>query len=362
MKAGGYITHLGFSILLIGFIFSSTFGSFEKLTISEGGPESALGYEIKFTGTAQTAPKEETAYFELNKDDNTIHASSISKEVRRGDQLQYVRTPHITKFFSHDLYLSLENLADPAPDDVRPFELHTGEAKRVFSKTVIFEGYDSEKQARRLAQAQPTIFQLAKGESYNLDDAVITFEAFEMGEHQEGMSEGIGARLKVDYNGRIATIIPTYIPTQGAAFVSEPVKLPSGGFIKLMKIMADAGAVRFSFSPTKEPPDIDVGAIVKVVSGPDTLSVMPIYNPSQGHGEKSMVMLPDGSNLFFVDLQAAENLAHFVLEPATMPLLASIAISTKPMINLVWIGFLIMLAGAVIAVFRRMSESRNNGR
>ncbi len=361
LRAGGYFTHLGFSILLIGFIFSSTFGSSRKLSISEGESGFALGYAIKFTGTARTAPKEETAYFELNKDDNTIYASSISKEVRRGDRLQYVRTPHITKFLSHDLYISLENLSDPAPDDVRPFELHAGEAKRIFGKTVIFEGYDSEKQARKLAQAQPRIFQLAKGESYNLNDAVITFEAFEMGQHQEGMTGGIGARLKVDYNGKTFTIIPTYVPTQGAAFVSEPERIPSGGYIRLTKILADAGSVRFSFSPTEKPPDIDVGAIVKVVSGPDTMIAMPIYNPSQGHGDKATVMLPDGSSLFLLDLQVDENLAHFVLEPATMPLLASIAISTKPMINLVWIGFLMMVAGAVVAVFRRMSESRNNG-
>lgn len=358
LRAGGYITHLGFSILLLGFIFSSTFGSFQKLTISEGGSESALGYEIKFTGTAQTSPKEETAYFELNKGDNTIYASSISKEVLRGNQLQYVRTPHIAKSLTHDLYLSLENMGKPAANDVRPFELHTGESRIVFGKTIIFEGYDSEKQARRLAQAQPRIFQLAKGESYNIDNAEITFEGFDMGEHQEGTTGGIGATLNVNYKGRTSTITPAYMPAQGAASVSEPVKFPSGGYIRLIRIMADAGAVRFSFSPTEKPPDIDVGAIVKVVSGPDTITVMPVYNPSQGHGDEATVILPDGGSLFLIDLQADENLAHFVLRPTTMPLLASIAISTKPMINLVWIGFLMMVAGATVAVFRRMAESR----
>ncbi len=360
LKSGGYITHLGFSILLIGFIFSSTLGSSQKLTIPEGDSGSALGYEIRFTGTARTAPKEETAHFELIKGDNTINAYSISKEMRRGDRLQYVRTPHIKKFLSHDLYLSLENLADPAPDDVRPFELRTGEAKTIFGKTVIFEGYDSEKQARRLAQAQPTVFQLAKGESYNLDDAEITFEGFDMGEHQEGMAGGIGATLKVNYKGRTSTVTPAYMPAQGAASVSESVKFPSGGYIKLFRIMADAGAVLFSYSSTEKPPDIDVGTIVKVVSGHDTTIVKPVYNPSKDHGENAMVILPDSSRLFLLDLQAGENLAHFFLEPASTPLLASIVISTKPMINLVWIGFLMIVAGALVAVFRRMSESRNS--
>ncbi len=362
MTSGGYITHLGFSILLIGFVFSSTFGSYQKLTISEGDSESALGYEIKFTGTARTKPKEETAHFELIKGDNTINAYSTSKEMRRGDQLQYVRTPHIKKFLFHDLYLSLENLADPAADEVRPFELHTGESKRIFGKTVIFEGYESEKQARRLAQAQPRIFQLAKGESYDLDGAAITFEGFEMGEHQESTTGGIGARLKVEYNDRTSSIVPRYTPAQGAAFVSEPVRFPSGGYIKLVRIMADAGSVSLSFSSTEEPPDIDVGTVVKVVSGSDTVTVKPVYNPVHGHGENAMTTLPDGSRLFLLDLQAADNLAHFILQPVSIPISASIAISTKPMINLVWIGFLMIVAGSFLAVFRRMSESRNNRR
>ncbi len=361
MTSGGYITHLGFSILLIGFIFSSTFGSSQKLTIPEDDSKSALGYAIKFTGTTRTAPEEETAYFELSRGNNTIYAYSISKEMRRGNQLQYTRTPHIKKFLSHDLYLSLENLADPMPGDVRPFELHAGESERVFGKTVIFEGYDSEERARRLAQVQPTIFQLAKGESHTLSDATVTFESFEMGEHQQGMTGDIGARLKVDYNGRTSSIIPTYLPTQGTASISEPVKFPSGGYIKLIKIMADAGSVVLSHSPTEELPDMNVGAVVKVVSGLDTTTVKPVYNPSQEHGQKATVMLPDGSRLILLDLQAGENLAHFVLEPASMPLLASIEISTKPMINLVWIGFLMIVAGAVVAIFRRMAESRNNG-
>jgi cytochrome c-type biogenesis protein CcmF len=360
LRAGGYFTHLGFSILLIGFIFSSTFSSSRKLTVSEGDIGSALGYAIKFTGTEQTAPTEETAYFELNEGDNTFYASSISKEVRRGNQLQYVRTPYIKKFLSHDLYLSLENLAGPAPDDIRPFELHIGEKRSVFGKTIIFEGYDSEEQARKLAQAEPKLFQLSKGESYMLGDAAITFDEFEMGEHQEGMTAGIGARLRVEYNDKTSTIVPTYVPTQGAAFVSEPVRFPSGGFIKLVRIMADAGAILLSFSPTREPPDIDVAVIVKVVSGADTATVRPVYNPSQGDGDQSTVILSDGSRLILIDLQASENLAHFVLDPAGMPLLASIEISIKPMINLVWIGFLMMVAGAVIAVFRRMSESRDS--
>jgi cytochrome c-type biogenesis protein CcmF len=360
VTSGGYITHIGFSILLIGFILSSTFTSSEKLTITEGDSESALGYAIKFAGTAKTAPEEEETYFELSKGDNTIYAYSISKEMRRGNQLQYARTPHIKKFLSYDLYLSLENLTSPMPGDLRPFELHPGEARRIFGKTVIFEGYDSDEKARRLAQIQPTTFQLAKGGSHKLDDAVITFEGFEMGEHQKSMTEAIGARLKVNYNSRTSSVTPTYQPTQGTAFISKPVEFPSGGYITLIRIMADAGSVVLSHSPTEHPPDLDLGTIVKVVSGSDTSTVKPVYNPSQESDQKAMVRLPDGSRLLLLDLQARENLAHFVFEPAGMPILASIEISIKPMINLVWIGFLIIVAGAVVAVFRRMSENRNN--
>jgi cytochrome c-type biogenesis protein CcmF len=358
IAAGGYITHLGFSLLLIGIIISSTFGTSRKLTVPEGSSRAALGYDITFTGTARTAPTEETAYFELAAGDDTVYAHSVSKEVRRGQQIQYARTPHIKKFLTHDLYLSLENLADPNAAEMRPFELHPGESTDIMGYTVIFEGYDSDEQARRLAEAQPVSFQLAKGDSHTIDGMKITFQEFDMGEHQMGMTGGIGAKLLVEYGGKTDTVTPFYRPSQGGEFASEPVKLPSGGFISVLQIRADIGSVVLSYAHDTQLPDIDVATVVKVVAGNDTTTVMPVFNPSEGHREKSMATLPDGGRLFLLDLQAADNLAHFMLDPARMPLMASIEVSIKPMINLVWIGFLIMVAGAVVAVFRRMSEAR----
>lgn len=362
ISAGGYITHLGFSVLLIGIVISSTFGTSDKLTIPEGGSRSALGYDIAFAGTARTAPAEERAYFELTKGRNTIYAYSTSKEVRRGQQIQYARTPHIRKFLSHDLYLSMENLADPNVRETGPFELHPGESRDISGYTVIFDGYESDAQARRLADAQPENFQLGKGESKTLDGMKITFQEFDMGEHQADMTGGIGVKLKIDYRGRTETVTPFYRPVHGKEFISQPEVLPSGGFVWVAGIRADIGSAVLSYAKDVRPPDLDVGTIVRVISGSDTTTVRPVFNPSEGDGNRATVSLSDGGSLHLLDIRAADNLAHFTLDPARMPLMASIEVSTKPMINLVWIGFLIMVAGAVVAVFRRMSEARTNKR
>lgn len=362
ISAGGYITHLGFSLLLIGIIISSTFGTSSKLAVPEGDNRSALGYDITFTGTARTAPTEETAYFELAAGDDTVYAHSVSKEVRRGQQIQYARTPHIKKFLTHDLYLSLENLADPNVGETRPFELRQGESRIEMGYTIIFDGYESDAEARRLAEAQPENFQLAKGESHTLDGMKITFQEFDMGEHQDEMAGGIGIRLKVDFRGKTETVTPFYRPVHGREFVSQPEILPSGGFVWVAGIRADIGSAVLSYARDIKPPDLEVGIIVKVVAGTDTATVRPIFNPSEGNGDKAVVALPDGSSLHLLDVRATDDLAHFMLDPAKLPLTASIQLSTKPMINLVWLGFLTMVAGAVVAVFRRMSEARTKKR
>jgi cytochrome c biogenesis factor len=59
-----------------------------------------------------------------------------------------------------------------------------------------------------------------------------------------------------------------------------------------------------------------------------------------------------------VDVDARTDSAGFVFVPPQLPTLATIESSTKPMINLVWLGFLTIVVGAGIAVLRRMKESK----
>lgn len=355
LTTGGYMTHFGFSMMLIGIIFSSSFGDMQKTSLRTGETRQVLGYDVTFTGIEQSTAKEKLTHFDLNRGDETIKAVSVSKQMLRGNQIQYVRTPYIEKFFLHDLYLSLENLTEPAQHGVMPFELEPGGSVPIMGFTLQFDGYDSDKRARELAKAMGQTFEVTKGETISVNGASITFAEYDMGQHEGGMGSGIGAKLNVIYKGKTSTVVPTFSPAQAAP---DPVKLPSGDYVSVLKINADIGGVVLSVSSNKTVPNIEVGAVVNIIRGTDTSIVVPVFNPAAKNSEKATVKLPDGSILTLTDLHLDHDAAMFAFTPPKQAQIATIALSSKPMINLVWIGFLLIVAGATVAVFRRMAEAR----
>lgn len=364
---GGYLAHIGFAMMLIGIILSSGFGNKTKITISEGDSKAGLGYNVKYVGTEKTAAKEETSNFELYKGSEVIKAYSVSKEMRRGNDLQYVRTPYIKKGIVSDLYLSLENISDQNEMDLQPVEIKVGDSTLTHGYKIIFTGFDSEENLAKLRSSQPQIFDLVKGTSLDFIGRKITFEKFDMGQHQAGQTSSIGAVLTVDYNGKTSTLTPTYEPLSSGEHNAPPVDFPGGGTISLVAIKADIKAISLSYSSDQEIPKVTIGASMKVWSGNahtsnrmvDSATVKMAYDPSSMHGAHSIAPLPDGGQLFLLGVNAVEHSASLLVLPPQQPQLATIEISTKPLINLVWLGFTIICIGAAIATIRRMREGRN---
>ncbi len=358
IMSGAYITHFGFSMMLIGFIFSSTFGGRQKLTIPENGVASALGFDIKFTGTEKTLPKEDRSYFELVSGNDTVFAYSTAKQMVRGNQIQYARTPHIKKFALMDLYLSVENLMERSSSDIQPFFIRKGETVNFMGSKFLFEGYDSDKNALKLSKNQPEYFEAIKGKSFDLGQRKITFIGYQMGEHEGSMAGKVGAKLSVSYKGKETEVIPTFQFTANGP-EGDNVSIPGGGTLTIAKINADVGSVILVYSPGGKVPDLEVGAKLAIISGPDTIRITPKYNAVNPASAASTVALSNGGHIDLLDLNTRENVAQIMFHPPTMPALASIEISTKPMINLVWIGFLLIVAGSLVAVFRRMAEAKD---
>jgi cytochrome c-type biogenesis protein CcmF len=354
-QVGGYITHVGFAMLLLGVIFSSSFGSKTKLTIPLGEPGKALGYSILFKSQEPVAPKVERSYFELTRDDRTIYGFTDSKEMSRGNQIQYARTPYIYKYLLSDLYLSVENMLVPDQSDLKPFELSAGDTALEQGTKIIFNGFDSGKNAVILAKVQPQVLELRKGETGILAGRNVKFVNFEMSQHQGGAGTQIGAILAVDKGSAGDTLIPYFAPTGNGDYTSPPIDFPGGGKISLSGINADKGSVSLSYVSSEEMPDIQLGALITVISGDDTSSVTPSFNPSNPFSETAHVETAGGT-LHLVDVNPGENSAQFMFLPESRPMLATIEISTKPMINLVWIGFLGIVIGAIVAFYRRISE------
>jgi len=357
---GGYLAHVGFATLLIGIMLSSSFGDKTKITIPEGESKSALGYDVKFVGTERVSDKEELTNFEVKKGNNTFAAHSVTKAMGRGDNVQYARTPHIKKYLLSDLYLSLENITDGGQINMQPFTLGLGGMASLGGRHFVFTEFDNDENRRQLAESQPRVFNISKGESFNVDGRKVTFEKFDMGSHGEGMASNIGAILHVEQNGKTSTVTPVYEPLAGGDHRSHSVDMPGGGAIALTAIRADIGAVSLSYSTSKETASIKLGTNLLIIEGADTSRAVPMFDPSTAHGDQSVATFADGSQLFLVDIDARNDSATYVYVPSQEPMLATVEISTKPMINLVWLGFLTIVVGAVMSFLRRMKESKIN--
>jgi hypothetical protein len=224
--------------------------------------------------------------------------------------------------------------------------------------TIIFTDFDSEDNLNTLARFQPSSYEVVKGHSVTINGKKVTFERFDMSQHQNGMSSGIGAVLTVEHKETSSEIIPTVSANPDGHFEANPVSFPGGGLIMIERINADAGGIVLKYQNSMEILDVKIGANLVVISGADTTETTLVYNSGDPHGTSSTTTLTDGSRLMFVDIHPEHNSVILYLEPSKDTYLATIEISTKPMINLVWFGFLGIVAGAVVAFVKRLSESK----
>lgn len=139
---------------------------------------------------------------------------------------------------------------------------------------------------------------LAKGQTEKVDDYEITFEQFDLGSHTGEGIMGIGAVLEVKTeDGRTDTIKPVHIVTGGDRPDFIPAKMPSGDkFVYLLSISADEGLIRLGISDKDTPID---------------------FEPQQ---------------------------------------ILILHVSIKPLINLVWLGLIMIIIGSGMATYRRIKE------
>ena len=356
-NAGGYIAHVGLSLMLIGVIFSSSFGKNRKASIPMGDSRTALGYDIKFVSHEPSVPKEYKSNFEITKGDKTIHAYTISKEMTRGNQVQYARTPYIHKYLFSDLYFSLENLGTPSGNEMQPFALTAGESHNLNGMKILFSGFDSEDKVARLKGYQPEMLELTKGQSTVMGGNNVKFVNFEMSQHQAEGGTQIGAILNVERGMGIETVTPYYVMMPGGNVNSPPVDFPGGGQISLIRINANSGSVILSYTSGDKVPDIDLGIGINLINGSDTASSDFLYKTADPMNSRTEMDVPGGT-LHLMDINPDERTIQIIFNPEQEPMLATIEISTKPMINLVWIGFLTVVIGAIFSFFRRIGERR----
>jgi cytochrome c-type biogenesis protein CcmF len=257
--AGGYLSHVGVGVILLGFLASSAYDQSAKVTLEMGVPRKVEDSTLTFTRFVERRGFEK---------------ESMEIEVVRDDGERFFVYP---KLFMNDR--TRQVMANP---DIRttPFQ--------DFYVSPI--DYDP---------GQPQI-QLAKGESGRIGDLDIRFVAFDleadgnaMAQMAAGQQFTIGAQLAVTRGGQTATITPLYRldPINGTV-QTPPMALPGGGEILVAGINAGTGAVQLEVTGTRNLPKL------------------------------------------------------------------SVDVTRKPLIQLVWFGLYIVLAGGILATVHRLREMR----
>ena len=251
-----YLGHLGVSVMLIGIVASSQYGSAVQVQLPQGQQRAALGYRLTFEGVSKEANGKDRVRIAVNEEGRQFEAQPAMywSEFNQG----YMKKPHIERRLTHDIYIS-------------PLEMVGGD---------------------------PTAnaMWLAKGETRQVGQVKYTFVDFD---RQMGAMVRIAARLRVEIGGRTVTARPVLeVNTESGMSSRIPDYLPGGGSVQIVSVDPNTGRVALEV-------------------------------PGMGAGQAAG------------DILAVE-------------------VSTKPLINLVWLGAIIMLGSAFLSVLRRALDVRRS--
>jgi len=256
---GGFITHLGVGLMLVGIITSSGYSRSVKINLPENETKDAFGYKFTFLGTEEDSINQKNALkVKVEKGGNSYIAKP--KLYYSEYNQAYMRTPSIKINLLNDLYLA-------------PLEHRTAD------------------------EASTNLIAIKKGEEKEVEGYTIKFTGFDMSSH--GMEGGMS-----------------------------------------------------------------VGATLEVIRGNETRILTPILVMGRAEVDrsKSMVHLPGGEDHLVLEKIDADNKTvtlSLVLakeEPATNLLV--VEVSQKPLINVLWLGTVLIMAGLVIATYRRAKETK----
>lgn len=202
LRIGGYLAHVGFTLLIIGVIGSAAYSSpEERLSFGEGDTVSYKNYEITFNQWQETEGGGGVLNLTVRHGNDVFSANpELYFDERMGSTIQ---NPAIKSYIWQDMYISPAEYM-PALDPSRPI-LGVGDEVEMGPYLVMFEGFDVDR------------------------DSMMS-----------GNMAQVGAKLTVTYpDGTSETLIPrmqlvTDETTGAAVFEDQPVTLPAGELLSLV--------------------------------------------------------------------------------------------------------------------------------
>jgi cytochrome c-type biogenesis protein CcmF len=269
--AGGWLSHVGVGIILVGFLASSAYDQSTKITLAQGQPTEVGDLTLTFTRMIprQGREKESMEVRVVKADGSELFA--YPKLFVNDRTRQVMANPDIKTSALRDLYIS-------------PIDFDPG-----------------------MPEGAPRTVQLAQGESVELGGRTVTFAGFDLRSHapggpEEALASGeqiaVGAAVDVSFDGQTQRVVPVYAFTARGAVTAQPITLPGGGGIAVTGINASDGKVQLD-----------------------------LYGLAGGE---------------------------------VVPARLSLDVTKKPLIQLVWYGLYVILAGGLLSMWRRFQQARRH--
>ena len=267
MSLGGYLTHVGVGLVLLGAAASTFYEQKTEAVLTNGMTAQMFGFKVSYAG--MTHPDEELGKdnavrlkFESLKGDKGFEARPVYYfDTHNPMQPRRVAEPHIYKHALYDMYIAI--------------------------------GSDGGGVIERMQDPGKTL-PIRRGETKKMGDYTIHFKSFQIQGAMGAADMSIGAVLDVEYQGRTTALVPIAVFGKGW----KPAKLPGGGEVA---IFAD-----------------EINA-----------------------NERAVI-------LHFFGMPGQTTMPDHVIVP--------VEVKVKPLINLVWLGTIIMMLGGGIAMRRRFAE------
>ncbi len=212
--AAGYVSHLGFSLLILGVLSYSTFGKQQQVSLPLGVPTKVLDFKMTYQGKREATDHRDRMAIAVEGEGKKFEAMPILyfSQFNQG----VMRNPHVERYWSHDVYIS-------------PIELKTGADAAG-------------------ATAGAT---LGKGQSGTSGGVPVTFQDFER-EGVMGDPNGftIKARVLVG-TGSSAVVVRPAVKVGGPYGMQKiAADLPGGGSVTLGKLDPNSETAEIIVTPS----------------------------------------------------------------------------------------------------------------
>ena len=202
----GYVSHLGFAVMLLGVLTYSTFGQARQVALPRGQTVDALGLKLRYDGPRAMKDGKDQLAIAVEGEGRRYEARPVMYYSEFNQST--MRNPHVERFWNHDVYIS-------------PIEM---------------KGAD---------QALPSVV-LAKGQAGEAGGVALSFKDFER-EGQMGDPNGFAIMALVAVgSGPDAPVVRPAIRVSPYGLTRVPADLPGGGTLTLAEVDPNTGTVQLS--------------------------------------------------------------------------------------------------------------------